>query len=258
MNFISFRIFISDIELISIETNLVDSVWVTQPQRVFNQIISLDKSITGKTIADALKSIRSEMTKQHASISVVTALDEVACKQPIQIEISLFVMLKENCFCFSGLLNLRGSDIAYNPVFYGYAIITPDDLYIFVEKSKLPANFDQHFAQNEVTVGIHDYADIKNVLTNLISTASGKIWICPNSSYALSALVPPKKLVQELSPVCELKAIKNPVEAQGMINCHIRDGLALCKYFAWLEDALNRGVKVDEISGADKLEEFRS
>lgn len=159
---------------------------------------------------------------------------------------------------FLGLLNLRGSDIAYNPVFYSYAIITPDDLYIFVEKSKLPTNFDQHLAQNEVTARIHDYADIKNVLTNLINTANGKIWICPNSSYALSALVPPKKLVQELSPVCELKAIKNPVEAQGMINCHIRDGVALCKYFAWLEDALNRGEKVDEISGADKLEEFRS
>lgn len=165
--------------------------------------------------------------------------------------------MRENV-SFSGLLNLRGSDIAYNPVFYGYAIITPDDLYIFVEKSKLPITFDQHLAQNEVTATIHDYADIKNVLTNLINTASAKIWICPNSSYALSALVPPTKLVQELSPVCELKAIKNPVEAQGMIDCHIRDGIALCKYFAWLEDALNRGEKVDEISGADKLEEFRS
>lgn len=60
--------------------NLVDLVWATQPQRIFNQIISLDKTITGKTIADALKLIRSEMTEQNASILVVTALDEVACK----------------------------------------------------------------------------------------------------------------------------------------------------------------------------------
>jgi len=42
-----------------------------------------------------------------------------------------------------------------------------------------------------------------------------------------------------------------------LVDCHIRDGVALCKYFAWLEYALNHGEKVDEISGATKLEEFR-
>lgn len=54
-----------------------------------------------------------------------------------------------------------------------------------------------------------------------------------------------------------MKAIKNDVEAQGMIDSHIRDGVALCKYFAWLEASLNNGDKVDEISGAAKLQSFR-
>ena len=42
-----------------------------------------------------------------------------------------------------------------------------------------------------------------------------------------------------------------------MRQCHITDGIALCKYFAWLEKTVKSGEKVDEISGADKLEEFR-
>nr|CAD7391977.1 unnamed protein product [Timema cristinae] len=42
-----------------------------------------------------------------------------------------------------------------------------------------------------------------------------------------------------------------------MINCHIRDGVALCRYFAWLEKELQKGNAVTEISGADKLEQFR-
>lgn len=54
-----------------------------------------------------------------------------------------------------------------------------------------------------------------------------------------------------------MKAIKNNTEAEGMKNCHIRDGVALCKYFAWLEKAIQSGEYVTEISGADKLEEFR-
>lgn len=45
---------------------------------------------------------------------------------------------------------------------------------------------------------------------------------------------------------------------EGFINCHIRDGVALCQYFAWLEQMVSNKKYVDEISGADKLEEFRS
>lgn len=42
-----------------------------------------------------------------------------------------------------------------------------------------------------------------------------------------------------------------------MIASHIRDGVALCQYFAWLENALLNNEYVDEISGATKLEEYR-
>lgn len=54
-----------------------------------------------------------------------------------------------------------------------------------------------------------------------------------------------------------MKAIKNDTEAAGMKSSHIRDGVALCKYFAWLEKAIGSGEHVTEISGADKLEAFR-
>lgn len=60
--------------------NLIDLVWKDQPQRKFNPIISLDKSIAGKQIADALELIRKDMKDRHCSVLVVTALDEIACK----------------------------------------------------------------------------------------------------------------------------------------------------------------------------------
>lgn len=58
--------------------------------------------------------------------------------------------------------------------------------------------------------------------------------------------------------MCTLKAIKNDVEVQGFVDCHISDGIALCQFFAWLENAVQNGKAVDEISAADKLEEFRA
>lgn len=155
-------------------------------------------------------------------------------------------------------MNLRGSDIDYNPVFYSYVLITPNEIYLFVEKDSLPAEFEEHFRKNNVSVIVDAYENVQKILKEQINKSTGKVWISPSSSYALSALVPDRKLHQEISPVCVMKAIKNDTEAKGLINCHIRDGIALCKYFAWLEDALIRGEKVDEMSGATKLQEFRS
>lgn len=59
------------------------------------------------------------------------------------------------------------------------------------------------------------------------------------------------------SPVAALKAIKNATELEGFRQSHIRDGVALARYFAWLEEALNQGKEVNEWEGAEALEGFR-
>lgn len=70
-------------------------------------------------------------------------------------------------------------------------------------------------------------------------------------------MVPDGRRVSELSPIQIMKAIKNEVEIEGMKRAHIKDAVALCEYFAWLEDSVSRDEEVTEISAADKLEELR-
>jgi Xaa-Pro aminopeptidase len=67
-----------------------------------------------------------------------------------------------------------------------------------------------------------------------------------------------ENIVIKRSPVAELKAIKNDVEVEGFRQCHIRDGAALARYFAWLEEQLESGKELNESQGADQLEKFRS
>lgn len=55
-----------------------------------------------------------------------------------------------------------------------------------------------------------------------------------------------------------MKAIKNPVEIEGMKSSHIRDGAALVRFFSWLEREVASGAVVTELSAADRLEQFRS
>lgn len=67
-----------------------------------------------------------------------------------------------------------------------------------------------------------------------------------------------KKYSIERSPVNDLKSVKNETELEGFRQCHIRDAVALARYFAWLEEQLNNGVVLNESQGADQLEKFRS
>lgn len=66
------------------------------------------------------------------------------------------------------------------------------------------------------------------------------------------------KSVIASSPVTDLKAIKNETEIEGFRQCHIRDGVALARYFSWLQEQLEQGVELNESQGADQLEKYRS
>ncbi|XP_058444565.1 xaa-Pro aminopeptidase ApepP [Malaya genurostris] len=221
--------------LLTISPNLIDLIWKDQPVAPRNPIIPLSVEYAGRSVAEKLVAMREKMTDKRASVVVVSALDEIAW-----------------------FLNLRGSDIDYNPVFFSYLLVTLDDVYFFVDESKLSSAVNDHFRANKVELKIRPYGDIKEALKSLAETCENRVWISLGSNYALSALIPEEKRFHEITPINLMKAVKNEVEAAGMRQCHIRDGVALCQYFAWLERCIKERRSVDEISGASQLEKFRS
>lgn len=132
-------------------------------------------------------------------------------------------------------------------------------MHLICDAAKLPAACgEQHFARdNGIAVRQHPYADVRTVLAAQIAQTTGKVWLGVGSSYALTALVPKRRHLQEITPIAVMKALKNATEAAGMRACHVRDGVALCQYFAWLEARVTAGDAVDEMSGAAQLEAFR-
>ncbi|ALC44134.1 ApepP [Drosophila busckii] len=222
--------------LVGIERNLIDDVWGDdQPPRTSNKIIPLPLELAGETIAKKWDRLREQMNQKGAGALIVSALDEIAW-----------------------FLNMRGSDIDFNPVFFAYMIITLDDIVLFVDANKLPDNFEQHQIENNVKITIRPYETIGDATNQIANNCTGKTWVSPTSSMYLNALIPKPTRHHDITPIALFKAIKNCKEAEGFINSHIRDGVALCQYFAWLEQAIANGEQVDEISGADKLESFRS
>lgn len=69
-------------------------------------------------------------------------------------------------------------------------------------------------------------------------------------------IVPESRRVSGTSPIVLLKVIKNSVEANGMREANIRDGVAVIRYLSWLNRTID-SERVTELSGARKLAEFR-
>lgn len=130
----------------------------------------------------------------------------------LNIELLLYII------CLLGLLNLRGSDIEYNPVFFSYIIITSKDVHLFIDETKVTPVVKSHLKSEGLDVVIHPYEKIQGFLFDLVEKENGPIWIPHNSNYSLVSMIPEKRRCTQVSPVALLKAIKNEVEAQGNLK----------------------------------------
>lgn len=68
-----------------------------------------------------------------------------------------------------GLLNLRGSDITYNPVFYSYVIVTHTDVHLFIDDKKLDKCVSDHFKHENLTVIIQPYDKLHTFFNDIVS-----------------------------------------------------------------------------------------
>jgi Xaa-Pro aminopeptidase len=105
---------------------------------------------------------------------------------------------------------------------------------------------------------IQDLAALADALPGLVEKGS-KLIADPAQTtlYIADAL---KKggatLIETADPCALFKARKNAVELRGARNAHIRDGAAMCRFLAWLDEKAQSG-EVTEIAASDRLEAFR-
>ncbi|XP_041369026.1 xaa-Pro aminopeptidase 1-like [Gigantopelta aegis] len=227
--------------LIPVTENLVDLMWKDRPEPPNNPLIVLSQKYTGLSWQDKVKKVRDKMHTKDVGAIVITALDEVAW-----------------------LFNLRGSDIEYNPVFYAYAMVTFDGVYLFIDESKLDNSVNSHLCvgatlstDSEITVEIHPYEDVNSFITCHAEVTDRKIWISEKSSYGITNLIPKPVRLTQTSAVAVLKCVKNETEIKGAKKAHVKDAVAMCEFMHWLENEVPKGT-VTEISAADKVAKLRS
>lgn len=214
----------------------MDRVWDNRPPRPTQPVFVLSTEFAGKCFKEKLQHLKEDLKRKNQAGVVLSALDEIAW-----------------------LLNLRGSDIAFNPVFFAYLVVTLDNTILYINPAQLSEKEYQHL-EGVVEVKNYDsfFEDLSQQAENLINN-SQRILVPNRASWAIEKTLGKDHIVVARSPVMSAKSIKNETELEGMRKCHLRDAAALCEFFGWLELQVNEGNDtLTEVSVADHLEKLRS
>lgn len=212
--------------------DLVDSIWENRPAMPESPVFSLEEKYTGESTTSKLGRVREIMKEVGATSHILITLDDIAW-----------------------LLNLRGNDVMYTPVFLSYVIVTLDCVHLFINEIKLSEEIKNTLANDNVI--LHPYNDVYQFVHDLSSDEV--ILIDPaNLNYALYTSIPESvKRIERMNPCILFKAIKNEIEIENIRKAHVKDAVAHTKFIYWLKTTLGK-ESITELSAEKKLEALRA
>lgn len=218
--------------LLCIEKNLINDLWTDRPQFPGNPFFILPETYSGMPAHEKLIQINNKLRQAGADCTVLCALDEIAWT-----------------------FNIRGNDVSYNPVVVSYAFISEDESVLFIQPEKLNAELAGQLKKEGITLA--SYSLITSYLSKLKPGTTILIDKNKTNAALFHAIPASCSVVEASSPVAMLKAIKNETEISGFRNAMIKDGVALTRFYIWLERALADGQAITERSICEKLSTFR-
>lgn len=220
---------------IKLETSydLIDEIWKDRPAIPGNQLFEMPVELSGKSIQEKLDEINNRLRKEGADCLILAALDEVAWT-----------------------FNIRGTDVAYNPVVISYAFVSEDESVLFIDPRKITAEVADNLKKEGIKLA--DYTMIQKYLSRLPEISHVFIDPAKTNISLYNALPKGCTIVEGITPANHLKSVKNETEIKGFRNAVVKDGIALTRFYIWLEQQLAAGNKVTEISASEKLTALRA
>lgn len=213
--------------------DLPAAVRTDTPKRPDGMVYEMPVKLSGKSTPAKLDEIRRLTAEAGADTTVLSALDEVAWT-----------------------MNFRGSDVDYNPVAVAYAIVRPDSATLFIDEAKLPDNIAARLEDDGVSIA--PYTSLRSALAALPADARVLLDKTRTNAAIVQALPREVAVTEGISPANTLKSIKNEIELRGFRSAVLKDGIAMTRFFKWLEEGMARGERITELSAARKLRDFRA
>jgi Xaa-Pro aminopeptidase len=222
------------IKLKALPKNPIDRIWGrARPAPPRGPVIPHPMKYAGKSAEDKLAELQTTLKKDGQDAVILTFPDSIAW-----------------------LFNIRGSDVAHNPVVLAFAIVpSSGKAELFVDAAKIGPEARSHLAP---LAKISEPASLDRRLAAL--KAAGKcIRLSPGAALWFYRKLKGGKarIVRATDPCILPKARKNAAEIKGSRAAHKRDGAAVVRFLAWLDREAPKGG-IDEIGAAKQLEAMRA
>ena len=214
------------------ECDLISQLWTDRPQMPVSAAFDHSMQFCGKDRSDKIDEVRERMRMTGVDFQFLTSVDDIMW-----------------------LLNMRGHDIKFSPLIISFAIIGAEQIMLFVDENKIPLKLASEF--DKLGIVMLPYEDTSAILSALSSDSTILINPSITSSTLYKSIPGGMRVIEDITIPSRLKAVKNAVEIDNIGKAMLKDGVALSKFFYWLEqesDPENR----TELSIGEKLDSLRS
>ncbi|CAK5262499.1 unnamed protein product, partial [Mycena citricolor] len=220
--------------LVCQRTNLVDAVWTDKPVRSTDAVVVHPLKFTGRGIESKLAELRAAIAEAGAGAYLVTPLDDLAW-----------------------LVNLRGNDTFNQPFFYAYMFVSAADAVLFIDRAEVSPEVDAYLTAAGVRTV--PYGDVWDFLkAEKAENPKSAVLVDPKASYAVIEVLGVRQGQDHPVSDQHLESSQNDVEIQGFYNANLRDGVAMVRWYGWLEEQVVKKNKVvTEYEAERKLNEYR-
>lgn len=222
---------------VATDGDLVDPMWPDQPEKPLGPVMAFGRQYSGESVADKKRRIAELVVAQGADFLVEAQPDNI-----------------------SWLLNVRGRDVAFNPMPHSFLILDKDGrVEWLVDHRKLPNDLSD-FELDGVAI-----TDPARLLERVTAFAKGRTALVDPgfapSAVAHAAAEGGGRVKLARSPVTLAKMLKNDVELQGFRDCHRQDGAAWVRFLAWLDrygaTRAAQGMPVSELEAEERILGYR-
>ena len=219
-------------DLLVTDCDLISEIWADRPPLPSDPAFDLPVGFAGKERAVKIADVRAQMKQLKVNYHLLTSLDDIMW-----------------------LLNIRGNDIKYCPLLTSFAIIGESQILLFVDESKIPLKLAGEF--DKLKIVMLPYEETAGMLSTFADDST--ILLTPGTTSASLFKSIPRgiKIIEDISIPTRLKAVKNKIEIGNIDKAMIKDGVALTKFFYWVEQNFG-SVPMSELSLTEKINYFRA
>lgn len=227
--------------------DLLEELWEGRPLVPVTPVTTLDvECFGGEPRSEKISWLRKWMLLQGVDRVLLTSLDEIAW-----------------------MLNVRGTDIEYNPLVISYLLVSQESVRWFAKKSVSDAELDpdtlDSFRELEMDdVSVEDYDAVFFALSDFSEESMPvRLFADPSTlNHHLHTYIkdsyPSDCISFGTSPVILRKAVKTDSEIENLRQTYIDDGAAMECFLHWLDEEVSSGREVTEWEASEKLTSFRS